>query len=63
MLVLSRRVGESFVIGNDILVTVVQVSSHGVRLGIEAGSGTEIVRGELENAARPADTREVESKE
>jgi carbon storage regulator len=47
MLVLSRKVGESFVIGDDILVTVVRIAGGGVRIGIEAPSDYAIVRKEL----------------
>lgn len=47
MLVLSRKVGESFVIGDSITVTVVRVIGGGVRLGIEAPEGYTVVREEL----------------
>ena len=48
MLVLSRKVGESFVIGDDITITVLQIWSNGIRLGIDATGVHEIVRGELQ---------------
>ena len=63
MLVLSRKVGESFVIGDNIVVTVVQVGSNGVRLGFEATGDHEILRQELHAAlAREAgkDHRQTE---
>ena len=47
MLVLSRKLGESVRIGGGIRVTVVKVSGGGVRLGISAPDGMEIVREEL----------------
>ncbi len=47
MLVLSRKVGESFVIGDKIVVTVVRIAGGGVRLGIEAPSDCVVVRQEL----------------
>ena len=47
MLVLTRKVGESFKIGQDITVTVVRVTGGGVRIGIEAPSGYTVVREEL----------------
>jgi carbon storage regulator len=50
MLVLSRRVGESFVIGDKIVVTVVRIAGGGVRLGIEAPSDFIVVRKELAGA-------------
>lgn len=36
MLVLSRRVGEKLLIGDDIVITVIDTRGDGVRLGIEA---------------------------
>jgi carbon storage regulator CsrA len=47
MLVLTRRAGESIRIGDDVLVTVVQVAPGKVRIGIEAPSGCVILREEL----------------
>jgi carbon storage regulator len=36
MIVFSRKVDESFVIGDDIIVTVVQIRDGKVRIGVEA---------------------------
>jgi len=47
MLVLTRRVSESIRIGDDIVVTVVQIAPGKVRIGIEAPSGCMILREEL----------------
>ncbi|MCE2792187.1 MAG: carbon storage regulator [Blastopirellula sp.] len=47
MLVLSRKVGERIWIGNEICVTVVRLTSGGVRLGIEAPSELPVIREEL----------------
>ncbi|MCA9106522.1 MAG: carbon storage regulator [Planctomycetales bacterium] len=47
MLVLSRKVGERILIGNNIAVTVVRLASGGVRLGIEAPPDMPVVREEL----------------
>lgn len=47
MLVLSRKVGESFVIGDKIIVTVVRIAGGGVRIGIEAPPDCVVVRQEL----------------
>ena len=46
-LVLSRRVGQSVTIGDEVTVTVVRMSSGQVRLAIEAPLSMCIVRGEL----------------
>lgn len=51
MLVLSRRVGEAILIGDDVVVRVIEVRGRGpralVRLGIEAPSGTKVLREEV----------------
>jgi carbon storage regulator len=47
MLILTRRPGERVVIGDEILVTVMGVSGHTVRLGIEAPGGIPIYREEI----------------
>jgi carbon storage regulator len=47
MLILTRRPGERVVIGDDILVTVMAISGHTVRLGIEAPGGVTIYREEI----------------
>lgn len=48
MLVLSRRVNERIVIGDDVVVTVLEVrSDNTVRIGIEAPRGVRIQREEI----------------
>ncbi|MBL9091462.1 MAG: carbon storage regulator [Planctomycetaceae bacterium] len=47
MLVLTRRVGESIRVGDDIVVTLVQIGPGKVRIGIEAPSSLTILREEL----------------
>jgi carbon storage regulator len=47
MLVLSRHLGEAFLIGDDIKVHVLAVNSQQVRLGIEAPPEIRILREEL----------------
>ncbi len=47
MLILTRRVGERVVIGEDVLVTVMEVSGQTVRLGIAAPQGLPIYREEI----------------
>jgi carbon storage regulator len=48
MLVLSRKVGQRVLIGDDIAITIVRVSGGGVRLGIEAPTSLTVVREELQ---------------
>jgi carbon storage regulator len=47
MLILTRRQGERVIIGEEILITVMGVSGHSVRLGIEAPAGVSIYREEI----------------
>ena len=48
MLVLTRKIGESLYIGNDIVLTVLKISPSGeVRLGIQAPDDVVILREEL----------------
>lgn len=47
MLVLSRKLGESIVIDEDIVVTVIEVRGNRVRLGIQAPGEMHIHRSEV----------------
>ena len=47
MLVLSRRPQESFRIGHDIVVTVLEVSGDKVRIGIDAPAHVQVHRQEV----------------
>lgn len=47
MLVLSRKVGERLVIGDNITVVVSRVAGNRVTLGIEAPNSVRVVRAEL----------------
>ncbi|HEV2969161.1 MAG TPA: carbon storage regulator [Pirellulales bacterium] len=47
MLVLSRKIGERILIGEEISITVVRVGQGGVRLGIIAPDGLTVMREEL----------------
>lgn len=47
MLVLTRRVGEKLVIGNEIVVEVLSISGDGVRLGVAAPRETSVHRFEV----------------
>jgi carbon storage regulator CsrA len=47
MLVLTRKLGEKVVIGNNITVTILSVDGGRVRVGIDAPDDIRILRGEL----------------
>jgi carbon storage regulator len=49
MLVLSRKVGERILIGDNIAVTVVRITGSGVRIGVEAPSEMAVIRQELKD--------------
>lgn len=54
MLVLSRRVGESVVIGNDVVVTVLEVRGDIIRIGVEAPREVPVHRSEVFEAIEAA---------
>jgi len=56
MLVLSRKVGESVVIGGDVIVTVLEVRGEVIRLGIDAPREVVVHRSEVVEAIAAADT-------
>jgi len=47
MLIITRKVGESIRIGNDIKVIVTSLQGGAVKLGIEAPHNIQILRNEL----------------
>jgi carbon storage regulator len=47
MLVLSRKLGEKIVIGDNILVTVVKIDRNQIRIGIEAPQDIPVYREEI----------------
>jgi carbon storage regulator len=51
MLVLSRKLGEKIVIGDNIVVTVVKIDRNQIRIGIEAPHEVPVYREEI--APRP----------
>ncbi len=54
MLVLTRKVGERLLIGDNVRITIVKVAGGGVRLGIEAPPELAVVREELQQELRVA---------
>ena len=47
MLILTRRVGEALMIGNDISVTVLSVKGNQVRIGVDAPKEVAVHREEI----------------
>ncbi|WP_434995950.1 carbon storage regulator CsrA [Arthrobacter sp. Ld5] len=54
MLVLTRKVGEQILIGDDIVITVLDSRGDGVRIGIDAPRGVKIQREEVLRAVTEA---------
>jgi carbon storage regulator len=50
MLILSRRINEKIIIGDDIVVSVVEVRGDQVKLGIDAPRNVKVFRQEVFNA-------------
>lgn len=53
MLILSRRVGESVVIGGDISITVLRIKGNQVRLGVNAPKSVAVQREEIPERITP----------
>ncbi len=47
MLVLTRKVGEGIIIGDDVSIKVIEIKGGGVRIGIEAPKTCKIYRQEI----------------
>ncbi|KPK57864.1 MAG: carbon storage regulator CsrA [Gammaproteobacteria bacterium] len=69
MLILTRRVGESVVIGDDVSVTILGVKGNQVRIGVTAPMDVSVHRQEIyerikkEEAGEPAPEQAPESGE
>ena len=50
MLALTRRIGEKLFIGNDVVLTIVDIRGDSVKIAIEAPKQVKIYRGELYEA-------------
>jgi carbon storage regulator len=53
MLILTRRIGETLVIGTDITVTVLAVKGNQVRIGVDAPINVPVDREEIYQRKHP----------
>jgi carbon storage regulator len=63
VLVLSRRVGESIVIGNEVVVTVLEVRGDQVRVGVDAPRSVQVNREEVHKSLQEENSRAADSSE
>ena len=64
MLILTRRVGENVIVGDDIVISIIEVRGDAVRVGIEAPRSLSVHREEVwlelqqanSQAASPSET-------
>jgi len=59
MLVLSRKIGQSLLIGSDIRIKVVEIRGQQVRLGLEAPDDVPVIREELHREVAETNGRSV----
>jgi carbon storage regulator len=62
MLILSRKINEKIMIGEDISVSVIEIRGDQVRLGVDAPKTVKVFRQEIFDAIRTENKAAAESK-
>lgn len=61
MLILTRRVGETVYVGDDVTITVLAIKGNQVRVGINAPKSVAVHRGEIYERIKRQTTRETQT--
>ncbi|MBA4397178.1 MAG: carbon storage regulator [Syntrophus sp. (in: bacteria)] len=61
MLILTRKLGESIAIGDDIKITFLDISGRHLRIGIEAPKNVPVHRGEIYRIIQEQNLQAAES--
>jgi carbon storage regulator len=61
MLILSRKVNEKIMIGEDISISIIEVRGDQVRIGVDAPKNVKVFRQEVFDAIRAENKAAVES--
>ncbi len=60
MLILTRRIGEVLVIGDDVKITVLGVRGHQVRIGVDAPKNIAVHRKEIYDQVQQQEVQKPE---
>ncbi len=60
MLILTRKLGESIAIGDDIKITLLEIKGKQIKMGIDAPSSIAVHRGELYQLIQEQNLRAAE---
>ncbi len=58
MLILTRRTGESLVIGDDVTITILAIKGNQIRIGIDAPKHVSVHRMEIQEKINGAPAKE-----
>jgi carbon storage regulator len=61
MLILSRKVGEKIMIGDDVSVSIIEIRGDQVRLGVDAPKAVKVYRQEVFDAIKAENKAAAES--